>query len=165
MVFSTKRTSLWNVFYSDLVATKKVDGKKFWEFREFYSPGHFVYKRDGFAKEEVEKNLTKLGITKSIGDEHFFLLYSSNRIKSIESLSTIRTLDEVLKTYDIKRDNSLLQGDNFFLWEENDKKVFLIFLLDNNEMMRANGFFDYAEEDKELVEGKKWLVFTLILLD
>ena len=35
----------------------------------------------------------------------------------------------------------------------------------NFQRLRANGFFDYAEEDKELVKGKKWLVFSLISLD
>ena len=162
-----KRQILWSNFYTNLKSTKNIDSKNFWEFREFYSPGSFLFERDGLSREEVLKVLKgmKISSTHTENDLHF-LAYRSDYISSIEVLTKEKSIDSFIKDYYlISEGDLLLRGKNYILLKQNPKKVLLIFLLPESEMKKANGFFDYQEKDKELVRGKYWLDITLIALD
>lgn len=45
---------------------------------------------------------------------------------------------------------------------KNKNNTDIVFIKPLSEMKRANGFFDYKDKDKKLLEGKFWLVVTSI---
>lgn len=46
--------------------------------------------------------------------------------------------------------------------KRNGKVTEIIFIKPISEMKKANGFFDYNDKDKKLLEGKYWFVYTTI---
>jgi hypothetical protein len=166
IIYEQKREVLLNDFKEDLKNNNELDTKKFWEFREFYSPGHFVYRRDGLSKDIVKDFTQRVDIPGSvIVREYFFLKFNSPRIESIESLSEIKSFDKIMATLDLKNKKVLKQGVNYILLEIGSNDVLLIFLGDYEDLKKTNGFFDYTEEDKALTEDKNWLVISLITTD
>jgi len=41
----------------------------------------------------------------------------------------------------------------------------IVFLLTNEEMKKANGFFDYKDKDKKITEGENWFNITSLMSD
>lgn len=52
-------------------------------------------------------------------------------------------------------------GDKIYI-KRNKDTADIVFIKPISEMKRANGFFDYNDKDKKLLEGKYWLVVTII---
>lgn len=143
-----------------------VDGKKFWEFREFYSPGSFVFKKEGLSGKEITDSIYSDEIAQlNLKEEYFFLQYKSEKIESIEGLTSINSIERLLNKYSFFKKRIINRGSNFVLIDRSNKRYILLALLKNDEMKKSNGFFDYTEEDKELVNGKNWLVLAFITLD
>lgn len=157
---------LWNNFYTNLNFTKEIDTKKFWQFREFYSSGYFVFDRNGLSKKEVSNFLQPMNIPQAVINNDFsFLTYNSMKILSIDILTKSSSIDDFLEVHNYAISNIISRGNNYLLLKQEPKKVLLFFLVSTPEMEKANGFFDYGEKDGDLVKDKHWLDISLITLD
>lgn len=165
-VIQAKRDVLWDKFYDQNIESGLVDGKRFWEFREFYSPGSFVFKKEGLSGKEITGSIYSDEIAQfNFKKDYFFLHYKSEKIESIEGLTNINSIERLLNKYSFFKKRIINRGSNFVLIDGSNKRYMLLALLKNDELKKANGFFDYTEEDKELVNGKNWLVLAFITLD
>jgi hypothetical protein len=165
-LYSQKRQILWNDFYANLKTKDSIDPRNFWRFREFYSPGSFIFDRKGISDTNLSVDTAKIGINKSyFGKDLVFLRYDSKRMSSIDSLTDRSSIDLISNSFAIKNENIILKKSDYLLIKKNEKNYLLIFILPESEMERANGYFDYLEKDKALVKGKYWLDMTLISID
>lgn len=163
---------LWNNFYTNLASSNVIDSKKFWEFREFYSPGVFVFDRKGLAKKEISNAIQHMDIPQAvinavINNDLSFLSYNSTRIVSIDALTQSNSIDDFLElhNYNYNSVDVVSHGTNYLLLKLEPKKFLLFFVVSESEMEKANGYFDYTEKDRQLVKDKHWLDISLITLD
>lgn len=159
-LFPFVRTSRLNSFLTDTLTSQKINGRTYWEFREFYSPGVFTYNKKGI-EETVVKSITQNDVVVDKQDILPFLFFNSPFLRSIDSLTSETTITPFLNP-DIK--DSLIRTPNLLI-RRNNKEIFLLFLLPYTEMEITNGFFDYREKDKLLVKDKNWLNITRIKIN
>lgn len=165
-LFAQKRKVIWQEFYNNLQSNKNLDSRKFWQFREFYSPGSFIFEPSGLVKKDLQFFLDQTGRPiDPLSHNLSFLKYSSPRILSVDSLTEEKTIDIFLKNYPYGKKHILSRGSNYLLLRQSINKVILIFLLPESEMKKTIGFFEYNERDKDLVRGKYWLSISLIDTD
>jgi hypothetical protein len=123
-------------FIRNTIKNKNISTQEFWELREFYSPGSILLEKP---------NLT----------------YTSAKIISYE---TLVSKDNTLKTHiSFKRDWHILYQNTNELIASSGKTTYIYFIKPISEMSKANGFFDYKDQDKKLLETKNWYVETKIL--
>jgi hypothetical protein len=141
--FGMRRTFLWNNFLNETIQKKKINSQSFWELREFYCPGHFVF----------DKGASLLP----------FLRYDCDLLKSEDSLTNLNNLSGYVNLKEIDPDDILFNTKNEIIYKNKKNSwVVIMFLKSIEEMKTANGYFDYNEKDKELVENKYWLNATRI---
>src|SRR5438309_349675 len=75
-----------NKFISEIEKTQSVDGRKYWMFREFYSPGSFEFNRTGFNQIKSLNQLQAMGIHFDEVQAKSFLIFSSSKLKSEDFL-------------------------------------------------------------------------------
>ncbi len=122
-----------------------VDAQEFWQFREFYYPGALMVNKEGLSTQP-------LNIISLPKDSLYFTSFRSRYIQSDEFLVSADTLGTILnKKY-----------NKSFLLTQEKNRVILVFIKPVKEMVRANGFYDYKDKDKKLLEGKSWLVVITI---
>lgn len=150
-------------FLKETIQNKKVSERKFWEFREFIAPGSFVFKREGFSKQETTKRLALFNtdIHWPEGTIHF-LNYDSDQIHSAEFLVTGNKITDAVKEPGQDAAEILLQTETDFLYRTKDGTLKLIFIRPLEVMKETNGFYDYNGYDKERVKDKSWLVISTI---
>ncbi len=158
-LFPFVRTSRLNSFLTDVLTSQKIDGRKYWEFREFYSPGVFTYDKKGI-KDSIVQGLVQNDVFIDGQDILPFLFFDSSFLQSIDSLTGMTSVTRFIKT-DSK--NVLINTTVLFI-SKNNKEILLVFLLPYIDMERTNGFFDYQEKDKTLVKDKNWLNITKITI-
>lgn len=160
--FPFQRHTVLQKFLRESQAKKTVDPQSFWQFREFYSPGHFEFSKTGFKKDALEAARTTIDmpIQKDIGTP--FLVYHSPYLGSIDSLVTDHSLHTLVDEKELKNIHILLKTDTTLIYEDSDNSVKMIFIKPLSEMEKANGFFDYKGSDMNIVNGKYWLNMTAI---
>jgi hypothetical protein len=151
---------LWNNFLTQVQKDKKIDPQKYWEFREFYSPGYFTDNKTA-SSDQVNTALTTYGVLTS-NNFSTLLSFQAPLSESIDTLTTETTFKNLVKTPSTT--SILFQNDNSLIYKSDDHHVIITFLLPLSEMKKANGFFDYGEKDKKLVEGKNWFSILRITL-
>lgn len=163
LVFAQTRENRWNNFIAEIKQHGELDGKTFWEFREFYSPGYFEFKRSGIDARTVSSTSREMRLPDNFFPGSYpFLVYKSADSISIESLVEKKLVKVFLNKFS-NEGTIIARGENFLITQKNDTAwIFLIASLE--EMQKANGFFDYREKDKELVKGKYWLTVSSISL-
>lgn len=140
-VFSFKRHTVLNEFINSTKANGRIDPQAYWKFREFYSPGSFI-----FSKNTIDKP---------------FLTFSSSLLESTDILTEYSSLNEATKT-SVLKENIIFKGENSLIYKQDKNIIKIVFLLSNDEMRKANGFFDYNDKDKKITENKKWLNITTV---
>ncbi len=160
-IFPQKRAMLWNDFKSQTL-TQGFDVKKFWQFREFYSPGYFRFSKDVPAK-TIAYDLSKFGITspQPVTTE---LRFHSPLVISIDTLTTQATLSAILAKSQIDTSHPIFQDSMSGIYQIDPQHVVITFLVPHSQMVRAYGYYDYNDVDKELVKGKYWFDITRITL-
>lgn len=158
-LYPFKRGFLLDSFLSDTQAHKTIDPQKFWQFRDFYYPGIINFDKRGLRNLDsfslVEDSPINLGKQTAP-----FLHYSSKLIESYEMLVTNAT-SPMFSLNTTKNWNILYQNvDEMII--SNDKEILIVFVKPASEMVKANGFFDYKDKDKKLLENKSWYVVTKI---
>lgn len=129
---------------SFLESTKKqntINPQEFWLLREFYSPGLLIINKDATAKP--------------------FLIFTSNKIKSYESLVAKYNINRKWPPVNLvgKRVDYLTESE--LIYRENNM-MRIIFLKPISQMITANAVYDYKDKDKKLLEDKLWYVDTSI---
>src|SRR5437870_5330460 len=80
------RQASWNKFIN-AINGKRLDTKLFWQTREFYSPGYFIYKKEGISSGQQDQMLKEVGLSSSrIGNQIIVLDYKAPFFTSYESL-------------------------------------------------------------------------------
>lgn len=162
-LFQPKRAMLLETYSTAVKTQSPFNPQTYWEFREFYSPGHFLYEKTGLPKEILSEFLSDSPIP--LQQKHFitpFLSFESPYLESIDSLTTANSIDEILDSNRLNSQAIVAKNKHAMLYRYEKDKLFLIFVLSGDEMKKANGFFDYREADKEFVKGKNWLNVTYI---
>jgi hypothetical protein len=150
-------------FHSYLEKTENFNPQIFWEFREFFCPGYFEINKEGFKNTD----LRNFGFIKEQHDlKLIFAKYTCPSLNSIETLTDKNQLSLILEEEKVKKEYQLLKQENEFVYfkEKKSNNYYLIFLLKNEKMKSAIGFFDYNEKDKKLTENLNWLSLTMFSL-
>ena len=165
MLLAAQRRSAFEHFASSAEHQKNIDGKRFWEFREFYSPGSFVFRKTGVDRYEIDRLLKKMNI-RIYPDSNLFpyQIYYSPRITSIESLVTTATISAFMKIPSTRSYCYIKTSSQFMC--QSERMVTIAFIKPLDEMKKTNGFYDYARDDvRKIVKNKMWLDITQIILD
>lgn len=159
-LFPFKRQLLWNTFLTQTKKEQQLDARHFWELREFYSSGYFTRHLTASPQEIATAskpfgNIQTTNLTTLIQ-------FTSAQITSIDSLTTASQLSQILVPF--PKEHIVYQDKNAVIYEQDSKHVIISFVRSNEEMRKTNGFYDYADKDKKLVENKYWFNITRITL-
>jgi len=161
-LYPQKRQQILNEFIKETEKNQHINAKSFWKFREFYSPGSFVFNKNGISHNKISPILQELGIQLNPEYVHlYFLLFTSPKTISIEALITTDHLPSILVDID---GDPVLTGNNQLIVKKKDTML-IVFIKSISDMKKANGFLDYNGSDKSLVENKYWLVITKVATD
>lgn len=162
-IFNFKKEKKFKEFNNYLVTTKNFNPQIFWQFREFFCPGYFEANKNGLKNVNLRtfeylKNIQKINL--------IFAKYNCPYLKSYENLTKENSLLFFLNENKIKNNYQLIRKTNEFIYfkNKNQNTYYFIFLVDNEKMKKAVGFFDYKEKDKKTTENMKWLNITIINL-
>lgn len=163
MLFPLKRQMILQTFISSTKQSNKIDPQKFWEFREFYSPGYFNFNRNGLTNTQIKTEESKTGILVNMKYvSRIFLTFTSPHLNSFEALVTTAKLSDVIDTAMLGSKETIFSNNSTLIYKDSEERTHIIFLKPLSEMQRANGFFNYNDTDKSLVEGKNWLEVTIL---
>lgn len=162
-LFSFKRQAILNEFISTTKQRSLIDPQEYWKFREFYSPGYFIFSRSGIEKPLISQMKEKIGI-KFIENniDLTFLAFSSPLVNSLDMLTTKENLNEIFDQKQLPNENIIFMNKNSLIFRETQNVIKIIFLLNGRDMKKANGFFDYTGQDAELVKNKNWFNITVV---
>jgi hypothetical protein len=65
----------------------------------------------------------------------------------------------------LTKENIIFMDKRSLIYKNGPKNITIVFLLNNSEMKKANGFFDYQEKDKQLTSGENWFNITSVKTD
>jgi len=140
-----------NSFLANIDATKSIDAQEFWQFREFYYPGSLTVDKKGI-KDPASPTIPL------VFNPYLFTVFRSSKITSYEYLVTSNSLELL-----VPKDNAWkIFSNNSFAYKNVGDSVSLVFIKPISEMVKANGFLDYKDKDKKLLEGKYWMAITNI---
>lgn len=158
------RTRLLDNFLQDIQTMKKIEPQSFWIFRERYSPGTFKINPETIG---VFQTFRIVNVNQKRKTD--LLFYDSPYLQSTESLtSNLEIINQLAQN--VPKEQVELQTADILLIkkqeEENSEKTIgqyeLWFVLPIEQMKKANGFFDYTSDERELIEDKYWLNHSLI---
>jgi hypothetical protein len=158
-----KNEVLLNEFIQSTKAAGEINPQAYWQFREFYSPGHFMFARAGITTSLIENATGKIGIKydqKKI--DLTDLLFSSQRLSSLDMLTKQSSLSAIFDKKQFKIGQVIFMSKHSLIYQEDAKTIKIVFLLPNNDMKMANGFFDDTDIDKKITEGENWFNITSI---
>ncbi|MGB9707579.1 MAG: hypothetical protein ACPL1D_02400 [Microgenomates group bacterium] len=163
-IFPFLREMKFKNFNNYLLNTENFDPQVFWQFREFFCPGYFIFRKEGISIKS-ESFLKNNQFLKNLDDINlFFAKYHCSYLASYEGLATRGSLDDFLNQERLERNVKIFRKTKEFIFfqEKDTKNYYIISLLDGEKMKKAVGFFDYGEKDRELVREKKWITITKI---
>lgn len=166
-VFPFARNRLLKDFLDDTKNKKTIDARKFWTLREYYSPGSFVFKEKGLTDNETSATLKQFALSFNKRQYVYpFLIFSSEKFQSIETLVKTANLNSVIQDSSAKNlKNCIIDQKTARICYRNEHELEVRFIKPMNEMRQTNGFFDYKRQDlAELTNGKYWLVISKINL-
>lgn len=140
-----------NKILTQIDQNKNIDAQEFWQFREFYYPGVITFSRTGLTEKAP---YTFDALLKPL----LFTSFHSNYISSYEYIVSMNDLNYVVP---FNEDWRLYLKSSLAVRARNNT-VDIVFIKPVSEMVKANGFLDYRDKDKKLLENKFWLVITQI---
>ena len=162
-LFSFVSDSRLNTYLQETHLSEKIDARKYWEFREFYSPGSFHFSKTGLPHQTVSGVLNKAGLSLSSDFKLSpFLVFTSPKLESVDFLSERSTLEHIVPELKQNDGSIILKTTNEIMYHKDSSTIVMVFLKSPNEMRTANGFFDYRIADKELTKDKYWFNVTVI---
>jgi hypothetical protein len=165
-LFLFKRQAVLNQFIDNTKINNKINPQEYWKLREFYSPGYFIFSRNGIEKTKLLQTKEKVGIKLNAKNiDLVFLVFSSPRADSLDMLTKQTNLNSIITGQQLSKENIIFMNKNSLIYEENPKTMKIVFLLSNTEMKKANGFFKYTENDKKITEGENWFNITSLKIN
>ena len=158
-LFPFKRDMVFNNFLNSTKNENTIDPQKFWEFREFYSPGYFYFNDQGINNSLIADSKSQLGINPS-EISLYFSRFSSNHSLSLDGLTSAKSLNQVFDISQADMKKLLFQNSNSLIFKDSNNQTYVVFILPESEMQKANGFFDYQGKDKNLLKNKNWFSIT-----
>lgn len=154
-IFAFKRKALLNSFLKNISSSNRFDEKKYWEFREFYSPGHFEY-NDKYVR--VSSILELYNLDEPNSD---FLYFKSPLLVSTDTITTSNINIEAMLT---ASQEIVSKGVDYLIYKKDKNTIEIVFVKEVDDMMNVNGLFDFTEKERDLLKGKYWLNKTEIKL-
>jgi hypothetical protein len=161
-LFPFKRHAALNEFIDSTKASGQIDSQKYWQFREFYSPGYFTFSRQGIDIKLLKQAETKIKVkfdNKKVNLS--FLVFSSPLVSSVDMLTTTSSINEIFQSK-VSKEAILFKDKNSLIYKQDSGTIAIVFLLSNENMRKANGFFDYNDRDKIITEDKNWFNVTAV---
>lgn len=156
-LFSFQNNQRLNSFINSTQESQALDPKKYWELREFYSPGSFNYYNNGASISAIQNLDLSESIMPMIG-KSIILVYRSKKINSIEGLTNETNLSGVLTN---------LPGK--ILVDKPNLKLIIIpngyivaYIKSQDEIKKATGFLERT--NKNLLTKKNWFSVSEIAL-
>lgn len=159
-IFPFKRQMELSNFTNQAKSENRIDPRRFWEFREFYSPGFFKFSNQGINESESSSLLSDFKINPQ-NVNIYFSKFDSKNLDSLDGLTTKTKINEILNKNDLDVKQTLFENSNTLIYKNSNDQTYIIFILPITEMKKANGFFDYTE-DKKILQGKNWIDITKI---
>lgn len=138
-------------FIAKIDKTEYLNAREFWQFREFYYPGALTVQKSGI--QDASSPTLPLAL-----EPYLFTVFRSSKISSYEYLVTKNALNLVVPNNTEWK--TFTKGS--VAYRNSEDSVDLVFIKPISEMVQANGFLDYKDKDKKLLEGKYWMVVTNI---
>jgi len=138
-----KRTEILQNFISDTHKKKDIDLQLYWKFREFYSPGSFIYQPEGLDNPDLQLITIARILSK---DFKPILMFHSSRIDSIGGYTSTSALNQDSIT---AQNKILLHTPTLYLSSLPNNGYLLIFLKPVEKVKKANGFIPTIETKKE----------------
>lgn len=162
-----ERQIIWQNFIKDTQKNNKIDARNFWEFREFFYPGSFIFKRDGLSQKQTNDQLKKLNISlKTTVTSLPFLIFNSGKLESLEVLVGNNDLNSVINNLNVDSRNIIYKNSSSIIYYDENKTAEIIFLKPTDEMVTANGFYSYRNKDDiKIYTGKYWLSISRVNLN
>ena len=158
-LFPFKRDMVFNNFLNSTKNENTIDPQKFWEFREFYSPGYFTFSKSGITKSLTKNAAKEIGINYDEKTVNLtFLFFSSQWLNSLDMLTQQTDLNKIINLGKIPQNNIIFMGKNCLIYKSNPNIIKIVFLLSNDNMQKVSGLSDY--EDSKMIRGKNWLNVT-----
>lgn len=151
--WSWQRNSVYQQFITQVQNNGEIKAQDFWQFREFYSPGEFTYNPESVGVYQA------LRIIALPHPETTLMTFTAPQLQSTDSII------ESPASYENKVSQvsqPLFQNDTSTIWQSNENEVSIIFYKTIDEMMTANGFYDYQPAERALLQGKYWLNQTTL---
>ena len=163
MLFPFKRQMVLHDFLNKVQKSQTIPAQDFWKFREFYSPGSYVFADTGLSANQIAsaEKITGVSLSASMVDR-IFLTFSSPHAISIEALVVTPNLAQVVDLNTLDKKQVLFSRSNELVYKDSKGFIHILFVKSETQMQSANGFFDYSGADKHLVTGKYWFDSTVI---
>jgi hypothetical protein len=163
-IYPQKRDAILNQFITFTKQNGSLNPQEYWKFREFYSPGYFTFDRNGLVKDKTSAFINTTNIMLTDPTANVFLQYTSPKLNSLDILTSKSTLDDVVSINGSNK-NIIYKDKTTQIFRQTPDTITILFIKTANDMKKANGFFDYQNEDKNITVGKHWLNVTNIRTD
>lgn len=158
LLSQSKREKMLKNFITNVQTSQGVHGQDYWEFREFYSPGNFIFDRNGIKKINIPPDTLPF---LSFDQFQPYLYFSSPYLSSVDSLIDEKDLQKLISPT-MPEGSTILFKSNTALLFQKINITYLLFVLPYEEMKKTNGFFNYDGQDKTLLRNKNWYNVTII---
>ena len=166
LLFPFKSQAVLNEFINKTKTEGTINPQEYWQFREFYSPGYFTFSRTGISESLIDNAVKEIGIKYNRKEVDLTdLFFSSQRLNSLDMLTNQSSLNKLIDQKQFQKEKVIFMSSNSLIYQEDPKTIKIVFLLSNSDMQRANGFFDYQDKDKQLIEGENWFDITSIKIN
>lgn len=161
---STQKQSSLTAFVQHINDEQKFDLAAYWKFREFYSPGSF-----SFNPEIVDAQQT-FRFTALPHYDNDFLYYHSPDMYSVDTITSSSSGDwergriAKIKASVQNQNDIVFSDDTTLLYYKSPQTLELYLIRPTPFLYRVNGFFDYTDEEKRLLQYKQWQHYAVINL-
>jgi hypothetical protein len=158
------KESILKTFLQDVHEHNTINPKLFWETREFYAPGNFVLKKQGFSEDEFRSILSNIHTDIHKTGAHPFLTFHSSKWDSVEVLVPAKKIEDVIKSPKFDAKKIVLNSDSELIYYTNHNTLKIYFIRPVDTMKKVNGFLDYGQYDLDILKDKNWLVISEVRL-
>lgn len=158
LLFPPVRNKIKTDFLQRVISQHDMNAQEFWQFREFYAPGHFTY--NSHAADLAGGLILRDSIKSS--SPVLLLSFSSPFSESWESIVSRQDWQHYVDTKNVPAENILFHNATTLIYQDKPGPLHIIFIKPIEEMVSANGFFNYTDQERKLLSDKYWLNQTWI---
>ncbi len=157
LLFSQKRERLLQDFIAYIQKDKNVSMKTYWEFREFYSPGTFIYEPTGLRLKKSETIPSYDIFLDPFQEFTPILFFKSPHFTSIGGITEQKSLSSA-ETFSMEE--IYMNSSNAIFYKTKDNRTILFMIKPLDEVVMANGFI---LQNEDILNSKKmWFEIAII---